>query len=184
MDTTLAILAILIAAGTLWHSIHYAGKNEKRLNSSELAQQELENKSVRLEADLMFEKVRVKKEEFELAIAELIVSSENEKSLFLSAITKYSSLFNEIEAFSTRLNDETIPVNDYVKKEVIPLFIKMAKYQVTSFGTLNDTAKKLGLKPLKSPDYGSFSNFNSILLNHSNKYAEIKELRKKVRLHI
>lgn len=188
MDYMLPIGAIVISLLTLLHTVRQTGKHNKRLEASEKKQTQLDERSFRLEADIMFEKVRNKKFEFELAIGELAHSEEIEKNKesFLKAKTMFSSLYTEIDAYCIRLNDETLPENDYVIKEVIPFFVKMASIQADYFQTLNNLAIKMKLPRFNQPDRGAYKNLNVILNKHcrNGEYEKIQEKRKNARLYL
>lgn len=160
----LSSCAILVSVATVLYQWRKDKKTDKRQDSVETKQTALELRTQRLEADSLFEKVRDKFDNLNKSLA-LLVHNQSPENI-LDAYGEYTKLFNEIEAYCCRLTDNTIAESDYVKKEVLPFFIKMASGQAVAFKTLNEKAREIKMAKLKTPDYGSFKSFDEILKKH------------------
>lgn len=174
MESIVSILSLVLAVGSFVYTKILNDRNSKE-------QDALRNKANRLEVDAMYEKVRVKRIEFEEVLNEYALvytkTEENNEQiaeadqlrstyLLLKSKTKYAMFYNEIEAFCSRLVDGTINSEEYIKNEVLPSLKKDAVRQAQFFGTLNEKARKLDLPPIPKPEPAAFRNYNIII----NKY--------------
>lgn len=162
------ILSLLIAGASLLYTFCSNIRNERRQNQLDEEQKLLREKTNRLETDSMFEKIRLKREEFENTLSEfgsLIDSSaeEDKRRLFLLSKTKYTALYNEIEAFCARIVDNVLESETYVEEIVIPELKKLAIFQAEFFGALNEKAKELTLPKVPQPDFKAFGHYEDVL---------------------
>lgn len=180
----LSSLAIVVSLINFFYQLHKDKKTNKRQVSVETKQTALEDRTQRLEADTLFEKVRDKYDNLTKSLQLLILNRSFEN--ILEVYGEYTKLFNEIEAYCCRLADNTITESDYIKKEVLPFFKKMGSKQPDIYHTLNAIARENKLPNMNVPDYGSLKSFDKILKKYCTEpeYNRIKEKRKEAKLHI
>lgn len=132
----------------------------------------IQEKNNRLEANSMYGEVRTKREIFEDKLAELIILNESaisseKQRLLLQAYNKYSSLYNEIEDFCTKINDGAIDSESYILETILPILNELAELQVETFKTLIDYENKHNLKEIKQPDYKAFDKYDKFLIKYN-----------------
>ncbi|MFD0672757.1 hypothetical protein [Cohnella sp. GCM10027633] len=177
MGTLIAVLSLLLAIGSLIYTKVMNDRNKKE-------QAVLRNKANRLEADAMYEKVRVRRGEFEECLADYQwiektmndsdeespkIDAEKHEALVIKCMAKYAALYNEIEAFCARMLDGTINSESYVTDEVLPALKQDAVRQASLFGAFNKSARALDLSPIPKPDPASFKSYNAVIKQYYGK---------------
>lgn len=180
----LSLLAILVSVTSGIYQWRKDKKTDEKQESVERKQTDIEARTQRLEADSLFEKVRDKYDNLNKSM-ELLVHNRSSENI-LEVYREYTKLFNEINAYSCRLVDNTITESDYIKNEVLPFFKKMGSYQADIFKVLNSIAIENKMSRMKTPDYGSFKNFDNILKRCCSEleYNQIIKKRKEANLLI
>lgn len=149
---------------------------------------EIEIKENRLQANSMYEKIRIKKEILEDALTELVALNEEsslqeKKTVFLKTYNKYTSLYNEIEDFCAKISDGVIESESYIKETLLPIFNNLAKIQVETYKSLNNFAQKYGLEKINKPDYKAFDKYDEFLIKYNGGetsyfWRELKNMRR------
>lgn len=133
---------------------------------------EIQEKDNRLEANLMYEKIRNKRETFEDVLVEIISLEDNlsiaeRQRILLKTYNKYVSLYNEVEDFCTKIFDGVISSEDYIEKTVQSIFNELAELQVEAFRSLTDYANTNNLTSIKKPDYKAFDKYDKFLIKYN-----------------
>lgn len=133
---------------------------------------EVQEKDNRLQANFMYEKVRTKREILEDKLTELISLDDNsslteKQRVLLQTYNKFVSLYNEIEDFCTKIFDDAIKSESYIKETILPVLNELAEYQIEMFKELNNYANKYNLKPIKKPDYKAFDKYDKFLIKYN-----------------
>lgn len=172
-----SVLALIAAIGSIVYSKILNDRNQKELDT-------LRNKTNRLEADAMYDKVQARRAELEEAVSELMVVersiAESEESdaeadytfyetAIVRCMTKYNVLYGELEAFCTHVLDGTINSESYLTADVLTGLKQDAIRQATLFGTINKAAKSLDLSPIPKPDPSSYKNFEAVIQRYCGK---------------
>ena len=144
------IITIIIGVAGFFYGLYKDSQNKKLSKI-------IEEKNNRIQANDMYEKVKVKREIFEDALVELVSLDEEanvseKQRTFSKTYNKYTSLYNEIEGFCTNLSDGLIESEDYLRETLLPILNQLAEMQVDTYKTLVDYTKGNSLKPINKPD--------------------------------
>ena len=135
-------------------------------------QEQLKEQEERIRANEMYEKIRNRREVFEGVLSDLICLTDecdiNERQrAFIEVHQKYSSLYNEIEDFCTKLLDGVINSEKYIKETVLPILNELADKQVDIFKQLNDYADQYKLDKISRPVFKAFDKYDQILIKYN-----------------
>lgn len=164
-DKWLDMLTPVIGVAGFFYGLYKDSQNKKLSKI-------IEEKNNRIQANDMYEKIKVKREIFEDALVDLVslddgVSESERQRIFLQTYNKYTSLYNEIEDFCTKLYDGVIESEDYIKETLLPTLNELAEMQVDTYKTLVDYAKKYNLKSINKPDYKAFDKYDKFLVKYN-----------------
>ncbi len=185
MDTVDIVLKILpLVTGVAGYSINGFLKDKENRK----LRKQLQEKDERLKANEMYEKIRNKREVFEDSMTDLLCIGEeaniNERQrLFIRVSQKYTALYNEIEDFCTKLFDDVINSQAYIKDTILPILSGLAEKQVEYYKSLNDYAIKYSFDKIRRPDYKAFEKYDKFLIEYnggegSHFWRKIKNMRR------
>lgn len=165
IDTLIKIIPSIVAIISFLYGYFKDRENRK-------LKKQIDEKDERLQANLMYEKIKNKKEIFEDQLAELTSLDEEDglkevKKVFLKTINKYTSLYNEIEDFCTKIDDGVIKSEAYIKDTILPTLSSLAETQVEVYVRLNEFAEAYKLDKLKKPDYKAFDKYDKFLIKYN-----------------
>jgi hypothetical protein len=177
----LSIISVMIGILGLLYG-YVKDRENKKLNA------QLVEKSERLKANEMYDRIRNKREVFEEYLADMLTIDEaanasTRKSSYMKVCQKYSALYNEIEDFCTKLSDEAIKSDKYVIETVLPILSELAEQQIAFYESLKDYANKHSLDALRKPDYKAFDKYDQFLIKYNggengHLWRKIKNLRR------
>ncbi len=175
LSIVLAIIPIGLSVITLVYTIHKDRVNKSRQQILEEKQAELQNRQSDVEAIAQYRHVKAVERENKRDLIVLVKAiqkeSDDAESLFLYAYSSFTDLYNEVNAFCSLINHNSIVAEEVLKNTGIDFLLKMAYYQCESYEKLRNAAEKIGVQKalFKRPDTNAFIEYDGFLKKRMNK---------------
>ena len=183
----LAFLFSLLAAWFAHNSDKKADEAKEKAVENEI---ELQRIKEDFDASDRYGQVKLVERLFEDALTELVVvtdreseaSKEDVKRALLTAVNRYTNLYNEINSFCKLINNGAIKAEKYLKDTAYQKLEDHADLQWQYYVQLNEIANDNQMHKLLRPRYKAFSAYDEFLEKHlyKEKWKNVKAKRKEV----
>ena len=183
-------LALIIAFISMCITIAANKKADKAKQKAEETEAELQRIKEDFDASDRYGQVKLVERLFEDALTELVVvtdkeseaSQEDIKRALLTAVNRYTNLYNEINSFCKLINNGAIKAEKYLKDTAYQKLEDHADLQWKYYAQLNEIANDNQIHKLLRPRYKAFSAYDEFLEKHlyKDRWMNMKAKRKEV----